>query len=126
MAQYEPLKSFLAGQRDGEVPMTFAEIAAIIGAPLPPVAFKARAMVEQQSSNSVITNAWLEAGYKTARVDMGSQKLVFRRAEEVEATGRAGAGWLAQLRAKMAGTVQVEPGWDLTDPTGEVWDAERE
>jgi hypothetical protein len=126
MAKYEPLKVFLAGRGDGEVPMTFAEIASIIGAPLPPVAFKHRAWWSNNPSNSVITNAWLEAGYKTARVDMGSQKLVFRRADEAETSGRAGAGWLERLRAKMAGSVQVEPGWDLTNPTGEVWDAERE
>lgn len=43
MAKDEPLKTFLSGRRAAEVPMTLAEIAPIIGAPLPPVAFKHRA-----------------------------------------------------------------------------------
>ena len=35
------------------------------------------------------------------------------------------SGFLARLRAGMAGTVHVPKGVDLTEPTGEVWDAER-
>lgn len=126
MSKYEPLRTFLAGRSDAEVPMSFHEIETIISAPLPPAAFKHRAWWSNNPSNSVITYAWLGAGYKTERVDMGSQKLVFRRASEPHAGASPGAGWLDRLRAEMAGTVQVAPGWDLTTPTGEVWDAERE
>lgn len=136
MAKYEPLRTFLSRRSDGEVPMTFGEIEAIIAASLPPVAFKHRAWWSNNPSNSVITHAWLDAGYKTERVDMGSRKLVFRRADKPASAapradgsgkaGRAPAGWLDRLQARMAGTVQVEPGWDLTSPTGESWDAERE
>ncbi|MBL8554227.1 MAG: hypothetical protein JNL41_08110 [Phenylobacterium sp.] len=132
MAKYEPLRAFLSGRSDSEVPMTFGEIESIIAASLPPVAFKHRAWWSNNPSNSVITHAWLEAGYKTEQVDMGSQKLVFRRSDAAaaarpgprEAEG-APRNWLDELQARMAGTVQVEPGWDLTRPTGEVWDAER-
>jgi hypothetical protein len=133
MAKYEPLRSFLAGRSETEVPMSFREIEKLIGAPLPPVAFKHRAWWSNNPSNSVMTKAWLEAGYRTERVDMGSQKLVFRRegrngepSGEGPERGHGGAGWLERLQARMAGTVQVEAGWDLTNPTGEVWDAERE
>jgi hypothetical protein len=35
------------------------------------------------------------------------------------------AGWIARLRADLGGTVRVAPGWDLTNPTDEVWDAEK-
>ena len=124
MAKYEPLKAFLAGRTTSEVPMTFQEIEQLIGARLPPVAFKHRAWWSNNPSNSVITHAWLEAGFKTERVDMGGQKLIFRRTDaKAEA---APNGWLGRLRAKLGGTVQVAPGWDLTAPTGEVWDAERQ
>jgi hypothetical protein len=123
MSKYEPLKTFLAGRAEGEVPMTFQEIERVIGAGLPPVAFKHRAWWSNNPSNSVITNAWLEAGYKTERVDMGSQKLVFRRAGAA-APPSSRAGWLARLRGELKGTVQIAPGWDLTNPTGEAWDAE--
>lgn len=128
MSKYEPLKVFLSERSDSEVPMRFEEIEGIIGAALPPVAFKHRAWWSNNPSNSVITRAWLDAGYRTERVDMGSQKLVFRRADGVVDRPRATprTGWLERIRKRMAGTVQVEPGWDLTKPTGEIWDAERE
>lgn len=122
MAKYEPLKAFLVRRSEGEVPMTFQEIEKVIGARLPPVAFKHRAWWSNNPSNSVITHAWLEAGFKTERVDMGSQKLVFRKSDQMPASGRT--GWLQRLRNELRGTVQVEPGWDLTNPTGEAWDAE--
>jgi hypothetical protein len=124
MAKYEPLKVFLVDRAEGEVAMTFQEIEKVIGASLPPVAFKHRAWWSNNPSNSVITHAWLEAGFRTERVDMGSRKLVFRRAQAGPDPARK--GWLARLRAELGGTVQVEPGWDLTNPTGEVWDAERQ
>lgn len=124
MAKYEPLKIFLAARPEGEVPMTFQEIEKLIGATLPPVAFKHRSWWSNNPSNSVITHAWLEAGFKTERVDMGSQKLVFRRAPGRSESSRS--GWLTRLRAELGGTVQVEPGWDLTNPTGEIWAAEQE
>lgn len=124
MAKYEPLKTFLAGRTSSEVPMTFLEIEKLIGAPLPPAAFKHRAWWSNNPSNSVITHAWLDAGYKTERVNMGSQTLVFRRTEI--RSGATAEGWLGRLRSKLGGTVQVAPGWDLTAPTGEVWDAEHQ
>ena len=122
MSKYEPLRTFLAGRSDTEVPMSFHDIETIIEAPLPPAAFKHRAWWSNNPSNSVITYAWLEAGYKTERVDMASQKLIFRRAVKAQAAS-AGEGWLGRLRTKMAGTAQVAAGWDLTNPTGESWDA---
>lgn len=135
MAKYEPLQTFLSHRSESEIPMTFDEIEAIIAAPLPPVAFKHRAWWSNNPSNSVITHAWLSSGYKTERVDMGSRKLIFRRTDAVGASPRrdrsgepdgAATNWLDRLQSRMAGTVQVEPGWDLTNPTGEVWDAEGE
>lgn len=104
--------------------MSFREIEGLIGATLPPVAFRHRAWWSNNPSNSVITRAWLDAGYRTERVDMGSQKLVFRRAEP--ATRRPQPGWLARLREELGGTVRIAPHWDLTNPTGEPWDAERQ
>ncbi|MDP3802509.1 hypothetical protein [Brevundimonas sp.] len=33
---------------------------------------------------------------------------------------------LDRIRERLGGTVTIMPGVDLTDPTGEVWDAERD
>jgi len=127
VSKYEPLKTFLAVNPSTEIPMQFAEIEKIIGAPLPPVAFRHRAWWSNNPSNSVITHAWLDAGYKTERVDMGSRKLIFRRANSetvsLSVEGR-GPGVIAALRSALSGTVHVSAGVDLTDPAG-AWEAEQ-
>lgn len=135
MSKYEPLTRFLAGRDTTEVPMTFAEIEAVIGAPLP-ASKQYPAWWSNNTSNNVMTKAWLDAGFQTERVDIGGQKLVFRRtrsvarsqakpeARPVESPGRS-QGFLERIRLKMAGTVTIPEGVDICEPTGEVWDAER-
>jgi hypothetical protein len=128
MSKYEPLKSFLASARVGEVPMSFSEVERVIGKPLPPVARKHRAWWSNNPSNSVITHAWLDAGFKTERVDMASERLVFRRtkapdlsAGPTSAVQRSGPGLLERIRARLGGTVTIMPGVDLTAP---LWEEE--
>ncbi|MFC0634247.1 DUF7662 domain-containing protein [Brevundimonas balnearis] len=130
MSKYEPLTRFLAGQRTQEVPMTFTEIERVLGFPLPGKASGIRAWWSNNPSNNVMTKAWLAAGYVTERVDMASRRLVFRRdtrSGEPTMTSAAPKGdpdFLERIRARLSGTVTIAPGVDLTDPTGEVWDAE--
>ncbi len=129
MSKYEPLEKFLARNTASEVTMRFSEIEHVIGAQLPPVAFKHRAWWSNNPSNSVITHAWLKAGYKTERVDMGAQRLVFRRSSVAQGStswadpAPAPAGVLARLRQTLGGTVRVAPGVDLSRPVGDAWDA---
>jgi hypothetical protein len=126
MTKYEPLKTFLSHSGSGEVPMRFSEIERIIGASLPPVAFRHRAWWSNNPSNSVITLAWLEAGYKTERVDMAAQRLVFRRDQSSAIRPSRGGsdGVLATLRQSLGGTVRVAEDVDLTAPAGAAWDAD--
>jgi hypothetical protein len=130
MGKYEPLSTYLARQSSAELLLTFVDIERVIGAPLPPVARKHRAWWSNNPSNSVITRAWLDAGYRTAQVDMDLGKLVFRRQSD-EPTGQLkgsrhlrSIGLLDRLRASLGGTVTVMPGVDLTAPTDVVWDAQ--
>ncbi len=131
MSKYEPLKSFLRGAVTAEVPMAFADIERIISAPLPPVARKHRAWWSNNPSNSVITRAWLDAGFRTERVDMVKGTLVFRRADGLMSAGSAppgrpsSIGFLDRIRATLGGMVTIPEGVDITAPTGEIWDAER-
>ncbi len=135
MGQYDPLQKYLSRQSTAEVPMTFAEIEKVVGRDLPASAFKHRAWWSNNPSSSVITHAWLEAGYQTERVNMETRRLVFRRkpARVGLAPGKRGEGGVKrdgqalfdELYGCMEGSVTVAPGVDLTDPTGEIWDAER-
>lgn len=129
MGKYDPLTRYLADKRTKEVPMTFAEIERVLGARLP-ASKQYPAWWSNNASNNVMTRAWLEAGFQTERVDIGGERLVFRRVG-----GAKGGGFtlqaerpniLERIRARLGGTVTIPPGVDLTEPTGEVWGAERE
>jgi len=127
MTKYAELKTHLLKQAGASVPMSFAEIERIIGAPLPPSARKHRPWWSNNPRNSVITHAWLDAGYRTESVDMGGEKLVFRREGGAAAPAESGGGGsrdpLAGVHGALQGTGRVPPGVDLTEP---VWDFEAE
>lgn len=84
MSKYAALQQFLANVPASQVPMTFAEIERVIGAPLPASSRRHRAWWSNNPTNNVMTHAWLEAGFESADVDIASERLVFRKA-----TGKA-------------------------------------
>jgi hypothetical protein len=130
MGKYDPLKAFLEASGAEEVPMTFEEIEALLGAALP----RSRqypAWWSNNPSNNVMTQVWLDAGYRTERVDTEARRVVFRRVRHAAperpdkpATSRRVGDVIARLQRALAGTVRVADGVDLTEPTGETWDAE--
>ncbi len=129
--KYEPLETFLRAQTADAVPLTFSEVERILQAELPPSARKHPAWWSNNSTGHVNALAWLGAGFKAEQLDLSAGKLVFRRqsAPAIPAS-HAGVvpsqpGFLDRIRARLAGTVTVMPGVDLTAPMDEVWDAER-
>ncbi len=129
MSKYTPIKTFLAARGANEIPMTFDEIETIIGQPLPPAAFKHRPWWSNSPTNNVMTQAWLDAGYKTERVDMAARRLTFVRtaSQTPPPTSPCSPSGtiLERLRNRLAGSVTIPIDTDLTAPTGEVWDAQR-
>ena len=135
MTKYSALEEFLKKQDADEIPMTFIEIEKIIGAKLPPSAYKHRPWWSNNPSNSVITNAWLNAGFKTEQVDMEGRHLVFRRVEAVEPAHLPSAekpgpsdgprSYIVDLRhpllGSLKGTIRITPGTDLTAPADPEW-----
>ena len=126
MGKYEPLAAFLKRQGMAEIHMTFDQIEHLIGGKLPASATEHRAWWSNNPSNSVITRAWLDAGYRTEDVDMASRKLVFRkrpRAEERVAADhmQGNASSPDPLFSWMKGTVTIAPGVDLTEPVDPDW-----
>ena len=127
MSKYAPLAAYLGQVSGSEAPMTFAEIERVIGHALPS-SKKYPAWWSNNPSNNVMTKAWLSAGFQTERVDVARQRLVFRRTADVEraSSAFAGSGGLLQrIQARLAGTVTVAPGVDLTAPVSDIWEAER-
>ena len=139
MSKYEPLTDHLRGSSQVSVSMTFAAIERIVGAKLPPSAYKYRAWWSNNPTNSVITHAWLDAGYKTVNVDMPGRKLVFRKFLPDEPSTEIVGGRYVQdgvseavapsafsrVFGALKGTVTIAQGTDLTSPVSEDWDAAR-
>jgi len=126
MGKYDPLKRYLEGRATSEVPMTFEEIERVLGQKLP-ASKQYPAWWSNNASNNVMTKAWLDAGYQTERVDIGGERLVFRRLKGSRPQPKSSTSdnILERIRARLGGTVTIPPGVDITAPTGEIWDAER-
>jgi hypothetical protein len=131
MGKYDPLKAFLEASGAEELPMSFEEIEALLGASLPD-SRRYPAWWSNNPSNNIMTRVWLDAGYRTERVDVEGHKVVFRRSSgskrldsrDAAPQSRRVGDVIARLQQKLAGTIRVPEGVDLTEPTGEVWDAE--
>ena len=59
--------------------MSFEQVERIIGAHLPSSDYQRRSWWSNSPRNSVITKAWLSAGYKSQDVSMTGHRVVFRR-----------------------------------------------
>ena len=92
MSKYAPLTAHLRSSGQGEIPMMFGHIETIIGARLPASAFRHRAWWSNNPTNSVVTRAWMEAGYVSADVDMARRTLVFRKSTPGAVSEGAGRG----------------------------------
>lgn len=134
MGKYEPLCAYLKMQSGDVVPMTFAQIEAVLGDKLP--ASKAhRAWWSNNPDNNVMTREWLDAGFETEAVDIAGEKLVFRRVvpmeDDVTPQGfseSAQAPFDGKTRPLhpgfgfMKGLITIEEGYDLTTSDDELWD----
>jgi hypothetical protein len=89
MTKYEPLTTHLRSlpPQNAHYPMTFNEIERILGERLPNSAYRHRAWWSNNPSNSVMTAAWLKAGFESSAVDMEGRKLIFRRARSTAGGG---------------------------------------
>ena len=88
MGKYEPLRNFCANQRADRDCHDVRRNRAVIGFKLPRSASEHRAWWSNNPSNSVMTKAWLEAGYQSEQVDMENRKLVFSRTADAGPTMR--------------------------------------
>jgi hypothetical protein len=126
MGKYEPLSDFLRKRREDQVRLTFAEIERIVGFKLPRSAKWYRAWWSNNPSNSVMTKAWLDAGFESEQVDMEGGKLVFRRVRKsVPGTGNSSPPFdkpgQHPLIGSLKGTIWIAPGTNLAEPADPEW-----
>lgn len=122
MSKYEQLTRHLASTHRHKIPMRFQDIEDVLGFGLPPSARRHRAWWSNNPSNSVMTKAWLAAGYLSEQVDLEGEKLVFARLNAVDSTPsvRTATG-RHPLIGCMAGTILLAADTDLAEPTAPDW-----
>jgi hypothetical protein len=120
MSKYDPLLTYLSQSRDESVPMGFSEIENVLGFELPPSSRRQRAWWSNNPTNNVMTQAWLDAGYETANVDMAGEKLMFKKVHETPPvrTRRDGEH---PLFGALKGMLTLPPDLDLTLPADPEW-----
>lgn len=131
--KYEPLEHHLRTQGSGTVAMSFKDIERLIHANLPPSARRHRAWWSNNPSNSVATYAWINAGYRSTKVDMAGERLVFERNVPASPSSVSEPGAAAYASAAPAslygyfrGAFKILAGSDLTQPAPENWAANRD
>ena len=87
MAKYGPLRRHLESLPGDEWRATFSEIEAVLGASLPPSARNHQAWWSNDSHGSHShARAWLEAGWKTARLNLEAETVEFHRESDSDAS----------------------------------------
>ena len=80
MSRYEPLRQHLIDRSEPVVTMTFAQIERILGAALPESARKYRPWwANEEAGTHVHARAWLDAGRRTANVNLAASTVDFAR-----------------------------------------------
>lgn len=123
MSKYSSLRDHLRSRGTSEIAMSFSDIERIVGHPLPASAHRHRAWWSNNTSNNVMTKAWVDAGYCTAQVDLAEERLIFRRVDSVQLHERPQLQKRHPLFGALKGMMRIEPGTDLAAPAGEEWDA---
>ncbi|CAN7590251.1 DUF7662 domain-containing protein [Bosea sp. LjRoot237] len=129
MSKYGALARYLSNLPQQEVRLSFDEIEKVLEAKLPTSARSHRAWWSNNSDNSVMTKAWLDAGWRSEQVDMANESLVFRRTgkhNDNRGQDSASAGQRASkpLFGGLKGTVRIIA--DVTLPLDEIWSANEE
>jgi hypothetical protein len=84
--KYEPLKRHLEGMfQHGEVRLGFAEIERILGFSLPRSAHGHQAWWSNTRAGHSHAAAWLDAGWKTAALDLAARQVSFVKANDAPA-----------------------------------------
>jgi len=78
-SKYCRLFESLQSREEDELTLNFAEIEAILEAPLPPSARETRGWWSNRGGGSIQAMAWMEAGYHAVGLDLERKQVTFRK-----------------------------------------------
>jgi hypothetical protein len=78
-SKYYPLFQYLKRQPGERVSLTFAQIEAVLGQPLPRSARRSKAFWSNRARGGLQADAWLEAGFETKEVDLRRRRIGWAR-----------------------------------------------
>lgn len=133
MSKYDPLGNYLNTQNREHIPMTFSDIERVLGVKLP-ASKQYPAWWSNNTSNNVMTQQWLDAGYQTKSVDIVGEKLIFHRLPSAKTSSKLinisddkkRNSKIVESQANpifgcMKGTVTIPDDVDLTEPADSSW-----
>lgn len=118
-SKYYPLYRFLSEQPLDEFSLALSEIESLLGRPLPPTARTRRAWWSNRSRGAVQAQAWMEAGYHVATIDLENEQITFRKPGIIYNIERVGDTILWD--ADLIKSLRHHMGWtqiDLADKLG--------
>lgn len=118
MGKYEPLAQKLKDLTVDRWEAEFTEIEQVLGFALPPTAAKNPTWWSNSREGHAQSQAWLDAGWKTEKVDVNGRKVTFQRSEERPIPSERSR---PALFGVAKGTIRVAPGTDLTAPIDVRW-----
>ncbi len=82
MSKYEPFKKFLARRAETELPMSFEDVERTLGFTLPKSAREYPPWWSNDTGGGhVQARAWLDVGWRTAKVDIRRERVMFVRTD---------------------------------------------
>lgn len=82
-SKYQPLQDYLRRSERSTVTLTFLEIEALMGTPLPASARTNRAWWSNRSKGALQATAWIQAGYTVKELDLNIEQVTFHKPPDV-------------------------------------------
>ena len=82
-SKYQPLLDTLRQSDRLQVTLTFAEIEALLGEPLPPSARSKRGWWSNRSKGALQATAWMSAGYLVEAIDLDNEQVTLTKPPQV-------------------------------------------